>query len=203
MNDNPALVILMVFFGLYVLNLWRQDLAADRAGRPNRGPLPGATTAPLKAYVIAALGAAIILFFETWGEIRLGLSDQQSNMTILFGVYSLIAAFVEELIFRGFIVVTHRGKGLLWMGIVGASIVFAALHPFLWQWEDGVFSWTLTEKGWFSTGAVFVSSLWFYTVRFAAFNPRQSLLPCVAAHATKNLGVFVIKGTQGFVVGWW
>jgi uncharacterized protein len=203
MNDNPALIIFMILFGLYVLNLWKQDLQAERAGTPNRGALPGATPATVKACLIAAIGAVIILALETWGEIRLGLSEQQSTITVLFGLYSLIAAFIEELIFRGFLVVTNRGKWIQWAGVLAASLVFAAVHPFLWQWEDEGFTWTLTAKGWFSTSAVFVSSLWFYTVRFASFNARQSLIPCVTAHATKNLGVFAIKGIQGFVGGAW
>ena len=50
---------------------------------------------------------------------------------------------------------------------------------------------------------IFAASLWFYTVRFFGLNPQRSLLPCVAAHAAKNLGVFTIKYVQGFVGGWW
>jgi len=34
-------------------------------------------------------------------------------------------------------------------------------------------------------------------------NPTRSLLPCIAAHAAKNAGVFVIKAAQGHVSGWW
>ncbi len=219
MNDDPILLVLMTAAGLYVLHLWRQDYLADRAGKPNPGALPGATPAPVKACAIAALGGGVILAVETWGEIRLGLSDQQSTITVLFGVYTLIAAFIEELIFRGFIVIDGRGKALRWAGIVGASILFAVLHPFLWNWDMGEdtagwhalmvwrwhewFTWQMTPKGWFSTAIVFASSLWFYTVRFASFNPRRSLLPCIAAHAAKNLGVFAVKGIQGFVTGWW
>ena len=29
------------------------------------------------------------------------------------------------------------------------------------------------------------------------------LIPCIAAHLAKNLGVFVIKLAQGHVSGWW
>ena len=46
-------------------------------------------------------------------------------------------------------------------------------------------------------------SLWFYAVRFFPLNPTRSLLPCVAAHATKNLGVIALKYAQGFGDGWW
>jgi len=101
------------------------------------------------------------------------------------------------------VVVKGRGTAARWAGIAAASVLFAALHPLLWKWEDGTLAWTFTPKGWFSTSVVFISSLWFYTVRFASFNPRRSLIPCVSAHAAKNIGVFAIKAAQGFVVGWW
>ena len=217
MNDNPALLLLMTAIGLYVMQMWRQDYLAAKSGQPNPGALPGASPASLKACLIAAAGALIILAVETTGEIHLGISDEQSTMTVFFGFYTLMAAFIEELIFRGYIVVEGRSKLLRWAGIVGASGLFAALHPFLWEWDMGespgwqaflVWRWdewlslTLTPKGWFSTIIVFVSSLWFYVVRFASFNPHRSLLPSVVAHATKNLGVFFVKLAQGFIVGW-
>ncbi len=193
----------MIAAGIYVFSLWRQDYVAQHAGRPNGGALPGASPASMKACVIAAAGAIVILAGETWGELLLGLSEQQSKITVLFGVYTLIAAFIEELIFRGFLVIEGRGKALRWAGVVGASLIFAAIHPFLWSWEDDVFAWTFTAKGWFSTGAVFVSSLWFYAVRFLSFNPERSLIPCIVAHATKNAGVIAVKAAQGFVSGWY
>lgn len=206
----------MIGAGVYVMSLWRQDYLVAAKGPADPRALPGATPAPRKAMIIAALGALVILAGETWGEIRLGLSEEQSKMTVLFCVYSLIAAFIEELIFRGFIVVNGKGATVRWVGVVVASVLFAALHPFLWKWDMGEtpgmqalqvwrwsewFSWQFTPKGWFSAGVVFVSSLWFYFVRFAAFNPRGSLLPSVVAHATKNLGVIVVKAVQGYIVG--
>jgi membrane protease YdiL (CAAX protease family) len=123
-------------------------------------------------------------------------------MTALFGLYTLSAAFIEEIIFRGYIVVTKRGPLVQWLAIVGASALFALLHPFLWLWEDG-FTLTLTVKGVFSTAMAFLFSLWFYAARFLRLNPTRSLLPCFAAHLAKNAGVIVIKGAQGFLVGWW
>jgi membrane protease YdiL (CAAX protease family) len=203
MNDQPALLLLMIAAGFYTLKLWREDYLASCAGQPHARPLPGATPAPLRASLIAAAGALLLLSAETWGEIRLGLSDQQSQITGLFAIYTLMAAFLEELMFRGFLVIEDRGPALRWVGVVGASVGFAALHPFLWQWEAGDFTWTLTAKGGFSTAVVFVSSLWFYTVRFAGFNPQRSLIPCIVAHATKNLGVIIIKAGSGFLVGWY
>ncbi|MEI6861909.1 MAG: CPBP family intramembrane glutamic endopeptidase [Verrucomicrobiota bacterium] len=205
MNDNPLLLLAVFAAGLYVAGLWWRDLRAARAGRPNPRALPGAVPATAQAGVIAAAGAVGITLLETWGESRLGLSQTQSKMTVLFGVYTLMAAFIEELVFRGFIVIEGRGAAAQWTGALGASVLFAALHPFLWSWNHGeAFRLNFTAKGWFSTGAVFTSSLWFYVMRFAArLNPRGSLLPCFAAHGAKNLAVIAIKSAQGFIVGLW
>ena len=209
MTENPLLLVLMISAGLYMAFLWRTDYLATRAGRADTRALPGATPATLIACVVAAIGALAILAAETGGEIYLGLSGQQSKITVLFGVYSLIAAFIEELIFRGFIVINGRGTLVRWAGILAASALFAALHPFLWQWQgglpwsDGKLICSFNAKGWFSTAAVFASSLWFYTVRFMPMNPSNSLIPCFTAHATKNIGVFAVKAVQGFINGWW
>ncbi len=206
MNDNPLLLLVTASAGLYVAWQWLGDLRAARAGRPNPHAWPGATPAPGQAFALAAFGGVALTLAETWGESRLGLAAQQSQMTALFAAYTmLVAPFVEELIFRGFIVIDRRGAAARWAGAVGASLVFAALHPFLWEWKKGE-PWhlTLTAKGWFSTGAVFTGSLWFYTMRLAArLNPHGSLLPCFSAHGAKNLAVVAVKAAQGFLVGWW
>ncbi len=200
---------MMLAVGLYVAKLWLDDLRALRNGTPNPRALPGATPAPTRALIIAATGGLIIVSAETGGELALGIASKQSAMTGLFAAYTLIAAIIEEIIFRGFIIIDKKSKSVLWSSALIASILFTLLHPFLWQWEGGL-PWaggqlhgTLNLKGWFSTGAVFFSSLWFYYVRFAAFNPQHSLLPCFAAHATKNLAVIAIKAAQGFLCGWW
>ncbi|MBW7894188.1 MAG: CPBP family intramembrane metalloprotease [Opitutaceae bacterium] len=202
MSDHPLLLLLLTTVGIYIVKLWRDDLMHAAAGRPQPNALPGATGTPTRAIVVAVLGALGLLALETWGEIRLGLVDEQSEMTALFGLYTLSAAFIEEIIFRGYIVVTKRGPLVQWLAIVGASALFALLHPFLWAWEDE-FTLTLTAKGMFSTTMAFLFSLWFYATRFMRLNPARSLLPCFAAHLAKNAGVIVIKGAQGFLVGWW
>jgi len=209
MQNDPWVQILMLGVGLYVAKLWLDDFRARRVGTPHPNALPGATPAPARAIVIAAIGGALIVTAETWGEKILGIAGKQSSITGLFATYTLVAAIIEEIIFRGFIVLEKRGAIALWISALAASLLFTALHPFLWTWEGampwngGRLNWTGDLKGWFSSGAVFVSSLWFYYVRFARFNPQHSLLPCFAAHATKNLGVILIKAVQGFLVGWW
>lgn len=202
MSDQPLLLVLLTAVGVYIVKLWRDDLRHAAAGQPQSSALPGATPAPARAIAVGVLGALVLLALETWGEIRLGLADEQSSMTALFGLYTLSAAFIEEIIFRGYIVVTKRGPLVQWLAIVGASALFALLHPFLWSWEDE-FTLTLTAKGAFSTTMAFLFSLWFYAARFMRLNPTRSLLPCFAAHLAKNIGVIAIKGVQGFLAGWW
>jgi membrane protease YdiL (CAAX protease family) len=202
MSDQPLLLLLMIAAGLYVGKLWQDDRRAALAGQPNPGALPGATAAPLNIVFVAIAGALVLLALETWGEIRLGIAAEQSRITALFGLYTLSAAIIEEVIFRGYVVVKSNRRSLRWAGIIAASTVFALLHPFLWNWENG-FTLSLGLKGWFSTGMIFTGSLWFYAMRFAGWNTTQSLLPCFAAHLTKNLGVIAIKAQQGFVEGWW
>lgn len=201
---SPLLLLLLTGASLYVAKLWNDDRRAGRAAPARPGTLPGATDAPLRAVTIAVVGAVVLLAAETGGEIALGLAARQSRMTWLFALYSIAAApFIEEIIFRGWLVIEHRGRAVLWLGVVGASIAFALLHPFLWRWDEAGFALTLDHKGWFSTAIVFVTSLWFYAARLAPWNPARSLLPCFAAHATKNIGVVVIKAAMGFMGGAW
>jgi membrane protease YdiL (CAAX protease family) len=202
--NSPLLLALMTVAGLYVGRLWCADRRANRLGAPHPGALPGATDAPARAIWLAVAGALVILAAETAGENALGLAAQQSRMTWLFALYSVAAApIIEEMIFRGWLVVTTRGNVAMWAAAGGTSVVFAALHPFLWRWDDAGFAFTFSAKGWFSTGAVFATSLWLYAARLAGWNPRRSLLPCFTAHAAKNLGVVVVKAAAGFVGGVW
>ncbi len=202
-QDQPLLIVVMMAAAALVGKWWLADLRQARIGLPSGRALPGATTAPPAAVLLAVAGTLVLLGLETAGEYRLGLVEQQSRVTVLFGAYTLVAAFIEELIFRGFVVVEHRGRAVLWAGIAAASVAFSLLHPFLWEWRAGALQLHSDRKAWFSTGAIFAGSLWFYAVRFLPFNPTRSLLPCIAAHAAKNLGVFAIKYAQGCVQGWW
>ncbi|MDI1250410.1 MAG: CPBP family intramembrane metalloprotease [Lacunisphaera sp.] len=202
-QDQPLLLAGMIAAAAYMLKLWWHDLAAARRGAPNPQAFPGAAPVSAGVIALAVTGALLLLAVETGGEHALGLTAQQSRMTGLFALYTLAAAFIEELIFRGYLVVENRGRAALLAGIVGASLVFALLHPFLWTWQDGGLELHADAKGWFSTAMIFAGSLWFYAVRFLPANRARSLLPCIAAHAAKNLGVFAIKYAQGFVEGWW
>jgi len=196
--------LLLIGAAVWFARAWTMDYRAALAGTPNERALPGATPASARAVAIASLGALVILAAETGGEHVLGLSAEQSQVTALFSLYSIVGApVIEEVIFRGYLVIEHRGRAALWGGVVGASLLFALLHPFLWDGNGNGLTLHVGTKAWFSTTAILATSLWLYTVRFFGLNPQRSLLPCFVAHAAKNLGVFAIKYVQGFVGGWW
>jgi membrane protease YdiL (CAAX protease family) len=142
----------------------------------------------------------LLVIVETFGEIALGIAAEQARLTWLFALYSICGApIIEELIFRGWLVIEHRGRPAMWAGAIAASALFAILHPFLWKWDDTGVVFLSGAKGWFSTVATFVTSLWFYAVRLGRWNPTRSLLPCFAAHAAKNATVVAIKAATGFI----
>lgn len=202
--NSPLVLLIMTAAGLYVAKMWWDDRRAATKGEAKAGALPGATDAPRRAVIIAVAGALGILAIETGGEIALGIAAEQSKMTWLFALYSVVAApIIEELMFRGWLVVENRGRAAMWAGAVGASAIFALLHPFLWRWDEAGFAVTLGVKGWFSAGVVFAMSLWMYAARLAPWNPQRSLLPCFAGHASKNLGVVGVKLAAGFMGGVW
>jgi CAAX protease family protein len=204
MTTDPLLLLVLLGAAVWILRAWAIDYRAALAGIPSDRRLPGATPATARAVGIASLGALVILAAETGGEHGLGLSAEQSNVTALWALYSILGSpVIEEILFRGYLVIEHRGRIALWTGVVGVSVLFALLHPFLWHWDGSGLTVHAGAKTWFSTTAVLATSLWLYTVRFFELNPQRSLLPCFVAHATKNLGVLAIKYAEGFVGGWW
>ena len=72
--------------------------------------MPGATPCSLAAILIGVVGALLILGVETGGEIALGIAAEQSTMVWFFVFASLGAGVVEEVIFRGFLVVDRRAR---------------------------------------------------------------------------------------------
>ncbi len=208
-NDDPILIILTVLMAGYFAKMWWGDYRDFKRGKPHPKALPGASPTTRKAVIIGIVGALVILALETAGEYELGISAEQSDVKVIALAGWIAAAFVEELIFRGFLVVGNSGKAALVISAVFFSGMFALAHPFLWTYdsivEDGdkIFEWHMTAKAFWSTGMVFLLSMWFYVVRFLPSNPKRSLIPCIAAHFAKNIGVFVVKLLQGHVVGWW
>ena len=160
--------------------------------------------------IVAVVGSPVILALEVAGEYGLDIVGEQTEVTVLFGIYTLAAAFVEELIFRGFLYYDKGTRFQLIVSIVLISMLFALLHPYIWKYEtpktgawwhfEQRLTLELTTKGFFSTAILFINSLWFYYVRFCR-EPPAFTNPCFAAHLASNAGVLLIKAYQGKVVG--
>jgi membrane protease YdiL (CAAX protease family) len=196
-DSTPAAASLtgdLLYFGagIVVLVLWIRD---TREGK-GQG-FPGAFWTGRRPLLLAAVGGLALTLLETVGEGILGISAEQGTLPAGSLLALLGAAVVEEVVFRGYLVVMDRGRAALVGSIVLFSALFALLHPYLWSWEDGTLVGDIRTKTVFTTVFLFLGSLWFYAVRFSFGNNRHSLLPCFVAHATANASVWVVKLLQG------
>lgn len=198
MQDNPLYSILIFLIGAFFFKMWLDDA---RNGKKDGKAFPGASFAPPSLLITGAFGALFIVALETFLECKFGFTEEQSEVKFWALLVWISAAVTEEIIFRGYIVIQNRGRVMLWLGVIFASLIFALCHPFLWDYatETG-FQLNLTENAIFSTAFIFANSIWFYILRFNRHNKTQSLLPCMVSHAVYNIGVFLIKTHQGFVI---
>lgn len=207
MND-PVSVVFVTILTLYVGKLWVADF---RRNVPlSEKEFPGTGKCSGKLVGVGILAGLLLLACETFGESLLGVSSEQSTIKFYSLAALLSAAFYEELIFRGYFVVNRFGRNASIGFAVLFSVIFAILHPFIWNFEIGEnaavyeiakwgWTWDFSLKALFSTGMKFVFSLSLYFLRLGTFNKDGSLLPCIAAHGVFNLGVYLIKLFQGFV----
>jgi len=205
------MILLYLGIAAYVGSMYWGDYKSGRAEDPDAGAMPGATATSPVAILIAVVGALLILAVETGGEIALGVASEQSEMVWYF-VFAIVAAgIVEEVIFRGYLVVDKKSTAALVASCVGFSLIFALIHFHVfsleypddvpwWKFWSAEIEWTLTSKAWFSTTILFANSLWFYACRFGPWNRSRSIFPSMIAHAASNLGVFFVKLVQGYVI---
>ena len=211
MNESPLMNLIYVCTAAYIGYIYWCDFKAGASGKPNPNAMPGATSATLNVYLMGVSVALLILAVETGGEVLLGIADEQNELVWYFIFASLSAGIVEEVIFRGFLVIENKGRCLLIVSCILFSFLFAVLHPYVWKfdypenvpvWKFWIadFSLIFTAKAFFTTVILFVNSLWFYAIRFGSWNKNRSLFPCMLAHAGSNLGVFVVKFIQGSIL---
>ncbi len=198
-QDGPLVGLALLACAIWVSKLWLDDFRSHSERKV--AALPGALPCSAVALWIASLGAIAILLAETFGEKATGLDTEQATIAWHFLAAMVAAAVLEELVFRGYLVVTGRGRAALIASVLGFSLLFALAHPFIWTFkqDQGLILHFDDRKAWFTTSFLFLKSLWFYYARFAPWNPRHSLLPCVAAHLAVNLATFAIKAIQGYV----
>ncbi|WP_269524182.1 CPBP family intramembrane glutamic endopeptidase [Coraliomargarita parva] len=199
LNENPLMILLYVGIAAYVLFMYWGDSKAARMGQASPKAMPGAQPLDWNVSLIGVIGAWIILANETAGELVFGVSQEQSDMIWYYVFATLAAGVVEEVIFRGFLVIENKGRAALIASCVGFSLIFALIHGHFWDTEEG-FQWTFTVKAWFTTGILFINSLWFYALRFGPWNKNRSIFPSMIAHAASNFGVFAVKLWQGHVI---
>ncbi len=214
MSQDPFGTIFYVVITIWLGKLWLRDILAAKKNPEIAGTgMPGATPCALVPVVVAVAGTLVLLAAETFGEIFLGISEEQSDVSWLFLLALISGAIAEELVFRGYLVVENRGNAAKWISIFAFSALFALIHPYLWHFEipdeieaagtiSKIFSglsFDFSTKAIFTTSFIFLGSLWFYFVRFFRLNPTNSIVVPVAAHVAKNVSVFVVKFFQGHV----
>ena len=208
MTDSPLLIIVLFAAAVYLAKIWYDDYRAADSGKPNPKALPGATNASLKLVWIGIAGAIALVAIETVGEISLGVSDEQSDIKAIALLSLIGAGILEEVIFRGYLVIQSKGRAWLVASIVGFSLIFALLHYQYYmdlskEGDDWILQIEIGAKEGWTLLILFVNALWFYSLRFLKWNPTRSLLPCFVAHIASNICVFVVKLAQGHVVGLW
>ena len=187
--------------------------AGKKAHEFSKG-MPGATPVGWTAILVAVTGALLILGTEVAGEYQLGVVEDQSSMSILFGIYTLAAAFIEELIFRGFLFFDRFGKKWLWGSILLISIFFALIHPYIWSYELpenqppwlfwkylGLNIWKengqLNIQPIFATCILFVNSMWFYLDPIFSTEPLSIAHSLHSSTSGKQPGSFSRKSMSG------
>lgn len=198
MNDSPISILLYCFIALYIGKLYRSDIQAYLKAAPNPKALPGATTCSGFLMIASLMVSAILLGNEVLGEYVLGIVEEQNEMVWFFLFANISAGIIEELVFRGYLVITDKGKTMLIASCVGFSAIFSLIHGYLFDFTDG-FKLVLSPKALFTSWILFANSLWFYALRFGPWNPSRSILPSMVAHIGLNLGVFGVKLAQGYI----
>lgn len=202
--DNPWINLLYVVVAFVVLKWWIRDCRQYQInGVAVQGALPGAAPAAIWLIGLGVVGSLLILGVEIMGEYRLGIVEEQKEL-IWYAIFPVLCApIIEEVIFRGYLVVTNKGRLVLWGSIVGFSILFSLIHGHLVTFGEEGEPWLVWKgdqtKAWFTSGILLAQSLWWYFLRFCPWNPHHSILPSIVAHFAVNLGVVVTKGVQGYL----
>ncbi len=208
LQDIPTVALVNLGIATYLFFLWFSDFKNFcKTKIIGEKSLEGATTTPIVLVFIAIFASIALLCVHTCTEISLGVVGEQTKVKF-WALFSWIgAAFIEELIFRGYLVVKNKGSVMLWGSIFFFSLIFAIGHPFVWdytipenaQFWAGEWKFNFSAQTINATISVFECSLLFYVLRFLPLNENRSIIPCIVGHCTYNLGVFITKMCQGFV----
>ncbi|MGF1451942.1 MAG: hypothetical protein ACFB21_07715 [Opitutales bacterium] len=102
LQSDPIMSVISFLVGLYFFKLWWEDTVNAERGNPHPKAFPGTYRAPMPIIGLAIAGSIGLVLFSTVGELAFGFSDEQSD-TIWVALLGWIgAAFLEELIVRGY-----------------------------------------------------------------------------------------------------
>lgn len=191
--------ILSVAAAAIVIFFWATDYRRWKSGAPFERALPGATGASWKLVRLSVLVSIGIAAVQILGEYALGVTGTLSPIPAYLILPLLGAGIVEELIFRGYLVIEKKGRRTMIVSIVFFSIASALVHGHLLAKVDYGFRMTFAPASIWWTLILVVNSLWWYTVRFLPSNKDKSLLPCFAGHMASTLVIFLVRMVQGCV----
>ncbi len=201
--EDIYLQLVLLAASAVIFKMFLQDLRSKSG--VNKG-FAGATYAPIFICMVGIVGSIFILALSTLSEKFFGVSSDQSEVAYYAVVFWIAAAFIEELIFRGYFFVDKKGKATFIASIIIFSLIFTLAHPFFKEYSfDEIkrgefFTLKFTTHAWISSITIFTNSLFYYYLRFTKLNPKKSLIPCVVAHLSYNVGVYVVKFLEGYVI---
>jgi membrane protease YdiL (CAAX protease family) len=199
---EPLSIVLCAVAALVVGGIWVKDYLAWRSGKPFERALAGATGAPARLILLSAAVSAAIMAVETACEHALGISKLAQPLPVILLVPTVCFALLEEILFRGYLVIQGKSRVALVTSIVIFSLIFAALHGHFLGWTaDGKgFQLRLTPATILWSVSNLSFSLWWYAVRFLPSNKERSMLPVFAGRGAALLTLFLIDLATGRIL---
>lgn len=173
--QGVAQLVTLAALWLVVRGLYRSGLDTLGLGKFNPGLLGWSVLAfpvyLIVSTVISNLFAAF-LGVDLLQQQNIGYSEPNGfELGLIFVALVLLAPFVEEVLFRGFLFSAFRRAFGFWIGAIGVSLLFAVAHG---QANVGI--------------DVFVLSMFLCYLR----EKTDSLWTAVALHSIKNLVAFIV-----------
>ncbi len=182
LDENAKLFILqgiselatVLLLWLVMKKLYRVNFKAIGLGRSDPGLLGWSVLAFPVYLVVSTFFSNIVAHFFGVNLLQqqdIGYANPNGyELTLTFIALVMLAPFVEETLFRGFLFKAFRRTFGFWIGAIGVSLLFAVAHG---QANVGI--------------DVFVLSMFLCYLR----EKTDSLWPSIALHALKNLVAFI------------
>ncbi len=173
--QGVAQLVTLAVLWLVVRGLYRSGPRAFDLGKFDPGLLGWSVLAfPLYLITSTVMSNLLAVFFgvNLLEQQNIGYSEPNGfELALIFVALVLLAPFVEEVLFRGFLFSAFRRTFGFWIGAIGVSLLFAVAHG---QANVGI--------------DVFVLSMFLCYLR----EKTDSLWPAIALHSLKNLVAFVV-----------